>query len=497
MAGWYRQFIANFADLSGPLTDCLRKGKKFELTPAAIEGFNKLKAALSSAPVLVQPDFTKEFTIQCDASSVGVGGVLFQLDDEGRERPIAFVSKKLNKSQRNYTVTELECFAAVICLKRFRPYIEGLPFRVITDHASLKWLMSLKDLDGRLARWSLKLQAFVFKIEHRKGSLNVVPDTLSRADMEELSLDDIPKEIDLNSPEFESKEYVDLREKIKANSDMLPDLCVSENFIYKRTKFREGKIDEEDSLWMLWIPKNLTRDVIENAHNSATACHGGHAKTLFRIRQKYFWPGMANDVREYIDSCDMCKGVKASCKVLRPTMGNQIKTERPFQRLYVDFLGPYPRTKDGNSVIFIVIDHFSKFLFVKAMKKATSVNVINYLQSEVFNFVGVPQYLHSDNGRQFISKDFAAFLNTFGIQHVTTALYSPQANVSERANREIIAKLRCFIGRDHTKWDKYLSQITAILRSDYHNAIKCSPYFATLGQNMIQHVSAYGILNDF
>ena len=87
---------------------------------------------------------------------------------------------------RNYSVTELECLAAVLGIKKFRAYVEGMPFKVETDHASLKWLMSQKDLSGRLARWSLKLQAFDFSIEHRKGSANVVPDVLSRMHADEI-----------------------------------------------------------------------------------------------------------------------------------------------------------------------------------------------------------------------------------------------------------------------------------------------------------------------
>lgn len=129
MANWYRSFITNFSDLAGPLTDCLKKSNKpFCLTTDAIDSFSKLKQALSEAPVMAETDFSRPFVIQCDASRIGVGGVLYQLDDEGRERPIAYVSQKLNKVQRNYAVTELECLAAIVCLKRFRQYVEGLHF---------------------------------------------------------------------------------------------------------------------------------------------------------------------------------------------------------------------------------------------------------------------------------------------------------------------------------------------------------------------------------
>lgn len=146
--------------------------------------------ALISAPVLVNPVFTKNFYIQCDVSSTGIGSVLFQRAENGAENPIAYISHKLNSSQRNYSVTELDCLAAFISVKKFRCYIEGLPFTIITDYSSLKWLMDQKDLSGRLARWSLKLQMFDFKFEYRKGNQNVVPDSLSRVYSDEINVID-------------------------------------------------------------------------------------------------------------------------------------------------------------------------------------------------------------------------------------------------------------------------------------------------------------------
>lgn len=186
LAGWYRRFVEGFADISSPLTDLTSKTKKFEWNPEAQKSFEILKEKLTSAPVLITPNFSKPFVIQCDASTYGVGGVLAQEDEEGIERPIAYFSHKLNRAQRNYSITELECLAAILSIQKFREYVEGHPFKVITDHASLQWLMRQNDLNGRLARWSLKLQGFDFSIQHRKGSLNTVPDTLSRLGFEEL-----------------------------------------------------------------------------------------------------------------------------------------------------------------------------------------------------------------------------------------------------------------------------------------------------------------------
>lgn len=183
-------YISGFASIAAPITDLLGKHPRFIWTIEAQDAFDLLKQRLTLAPVLSHPDFSKPFFIQCDASNMGVGGVLYQLDENGEEHPIAYMSQKLNSAQRNYSVSELECLADILCLEKFRGFVEGMTFTIITDHASLKWLMTQRDLSGRLARWSLKLQGFDFTIEHRKGSANVVPDALSPVFVDEVRLED-------------------------------------------------------------------------------------------------------------------------------------------------------------------------------------------------------------------------------------------------------------------------------------------------------------------
>lgn len=140
MTGWYRRFIQNFSTISAPLSELLKKGQKFKWSQETQIAFEKLKEAISTAPVLINPNFNNHFYVQCDASTTGIGSVLFQLGEDGSEHPIAFFSRKLNKTQKNYSVVELECLAAVESVCKFRGYIEGHPFTIITDHASLAWL---------------------------------------------------------------------------------------------------------------------------------------------------------------------------------------------------------------------------------------------------------------------------------------------------------------------------------------------------------------------
>lgn len=186
-ASWYRRFIQHFSTLVSPINDLLKgkkKGQAIKWNSAAEDSFLKLKQALVSAPILRSPDFTKDFIVQCDASNTGLGSVLLQQGESG-EVVIAFASRSLSKAERNYTVTERECLAVIFSIEKFRPYIEGTHFTIITDHYSLLWLNNMKEPTGKLARWSVKLQQFDFTLVHRKGTLNVVPDFLSRIPSQE------------------------------------------------------------------------------------------------------------------------------------------------------------------------------------------------------------------------------------------------------------------------------------------------------------------------
>lgn len=494
MAGWYQRYIANFSAIAAPITDLMRTASKFVWTPDAQAAFETLKERMTSAPFLTHPDFTKPFVIQCDASITGVGSVLYQLDDEGHERPIAFMSKKLNSAQRNYSVTELECLAAMLSVKRFRGYIEGMEFKIITDHASLKWLMGQKDLSGRLARWSLKLQGFNFTIEHRKGSANVVPDALSRVYVEELDTSDAVINIDLESVHFQDDEYQELRRTVEENQSRLPDVRLVENRVYRRGDFSTGDVRLDATLWKLWVPVQMRSKMLEAAHQPPMAAHGGVAKTVERLRRHFYWPGLTVDVRAMVHNCTTCKETKAPNTTLRPPMGQQIHTERPFQFVYTDLLGPYPRSKKGNTNILVVLDKFSKFALLQPLRKATAREVVQFIEERVIQMFGAPEVLYSDNGVQYRSKEFADLMQKYGIKHLTSATHSPQANASERTNRSILSAIRSYINVDQSTWDVNLQAIACALRSSVHCATKHSPYYALFGQHMVQHGSAYKLM---
>lgn len=498
MASWYRRFIKNFSSIAAPLTDCVKTKKvsKFIVTEEAMRAFEEPKQCLMSAPVLINPNLDKEFLVICDASTYGVGAVLAQIDEEGEERAICYYSHKLNSAQKKYSITELECLAAVLSVKFFRPYIEGQPFRIITDHASLRWLMTQKDLTGRLARWSLKLTQFNFTIEHRKGSLQVVPDALSRCFVEAIETGKIIP-IDLDSPAFESDEYKNIRNSVLLHNNSLPDLFAKEKFVFKKVKPNNVNVSEEYECWRLWVPESLTLEVIKQSHDLPNSSHGGYLKTLSKVRNFFYWPLMAKHIKEYVENCEECKLSKPPNYNTQPTMGKPFKVDRIFQHLYIDFMGPYPRTLQGHSYIFIMLDQLSKFPLIKTMSKATGSNVIKFLD-EVFNIFGTPESVMSDNGSQFVGRQFQSFLGSYGIRHIKTGLYAPQSNASERVNRSIISSIRTYLSEtdSHSKWNINLPNIMSALRSAVHSSIGTTPYQAVFGQQMIQHASLYRVLKD-
>ena len=145
----------------------------------APESFEELKKAITSFPVLRNPDFDKPFYLQTDSSERGIGAVLLQMFD-GKKMPIRYLSKKLLARERQYSTIEKECLAIVRAVSVLREYLEGREFIIESDHFPLQWLNRMKGQNQRLLRWSLLLQEFTFKIHHIRGRDNKLADTLSR-----------------------------------------------------------------------------------------------------------------------------------------------------------------------------------------------------------------------------------------------------------------------------------------------------------------------------
>ena len=175
LLGYYRRFIKNFAKITKPLTQCLKKNEKVMHTKEFLESFNLCKNILTTEPVLTYPDFEKPFEVTTDASNYAIGAILSQ-----DNHPLCYASRTLNPAEINYSTIEKELLAIVWSCKYFRPYLFGRKFTILTDHKPLQWLFSLKEPNSRLVRWRLKLEEFDYVIQYKKGKNNQAADALSR-----------------------------------------------------------------------------------------------------------------------------------------------------------------------------------------------------------------------------------------------------------------------------------------------------------------------------
>ena len=183
LAGYYRKFLPRYATVAAPLTDLTKKDNKFVWTEECEQAFQTIKNSVSSAPVLKYPRFDREFILQTDASDVGLGPVLSQIDDDGVEKVVAFASQTLSTRERNFSATEKEAYTIVFGTRHFRVYLLGRKFKIVTYHKALKFLHTMEP-KGRTAKWIMDLQEFQFEVEHRPGKQNTNADSLSRLDVQ-------------------------------------------------------------------------------------------------------------------------------------------------------------------------------------------------------------------------------------------------------------------------------------------------------------------------
>jgi len=182
LVGFYRRFIPNFATIASPLTDATRKGapNQLEWNEAQDKAFQELKAHVVNPPILRLPNLNQVFMLQTDASSIGIGAVLIQEDENGVKHPVAFASRKLLPRETRYSTIERECLAIVWGVTKFQEYLYGKEFILETDHRPLQFLGNAQFQNGRLMRWALALQPYRFVVRAIHGRENVGADFLSR-----------------------------------------------------------------------------------------------------------------------------------------------------------------------------------------------------------------------------------------------------------------------------------------------------------------------------
>ena len=200
LAGYYRRYVKGFAAIAAPLFALTRKEALFHWSEDCQAAFDQLKTRLTTSPITAFPDFSQAFRLYTDASTAGLGAILAQVR-EGKERIICCASRALNKAEKSYPATKLECLAIVWAVAKFRPYLMAMPFEVYTDHYALQWLKTMRTGSALLHRWSAALEEYDFTVRHRPGKIQTHVDGLSRLPVEPAPTEDTILHIEVQDEE--------------------------------------------------------------------------------------------------------------------------------------------------------------------------------------------------------------------------------------------------------------------------------------------------------
>ena len=234
----------------------------------------------------------------------------------------------------------------------------------------------------------------------------------------------------------------------------------------------------------LVLPYQVQQIALQLNHDLPSSGHQGVSRTTFRMKEKYYWYGMTKDIDKYVTSCNICNQNKKSPRASKSPM-TTYHAGAPMERVHIDFLGPLPKTKHGNQYILMIVDQFTKWVEIIPTTCQTAEETARNIVNHFFCRFGVPFQILSDQGRNFESELFAALCKALQIHKTRTTPYRPSANgQAERYNRTIMEAVRCFIGKNQSKWDENIFQLAGALRSTVNRQTGFTPNKLMLGREI-------------
>ena len=497
LATYYRRFVENFSAIAAPLTNLTGKSVSYQWTDVEDTAFSLLKEKLCSDPVLAHPIFDEshEFVIKTDASGVGIGAVLTQVQS-GKERVIAYGSRKLNKAEQSYSVPEREALAVVWGVNHFRQFLYGRHFTIITDHQPLTYLRTMKDPKGKFARWLNELSTYEFDVRYKPGKNHGDADALSRRSYVTIGattiLDD-QKAVCLaqqsDSVIKRVMEQLCTDERPNYHGDWTTGPLAAFRRVWHQLEIRNGVLVRHGAQGQikLVVPKSLFNDVLHSIHDVSTSGHFGIGKTFDRLRQRFYWPGYAAAVEKYVKSCEICQRRNNDFRRANAPL-QPIKADAPFEIIAMDFL-ELPRTPRGNKYCLVVSDYYTKWPEVFALPDQQALTVAKVLIDGVISRHGIPNTLLSDQGGSFENDVIRELCRMLGIHKVRTSPYHPEADgLVERLNRTFLNILAKYVGDKPEDWDLWLSTAAFAYRSAKQASTGFSPFQLLYGRDPVEPV---------
>lgn len=459
MINFYRRFIPQAASIQSPLnallTGAVKASDPIVMDENAVRAFEECKTSLCKAALLAHPDPKAKLGLFTDASEEAIGGVLQQLID-GHWQPLAFFSRKLSPAQRKYSAYDRELLAIYENIKYFRHWLEAAHFTVYTDHKPLCYAFRERksNCSPRQYRHLDFISQFTTDIQHVSGKDNTVADALSRVD--ELSEPvDFEKLAKSQEADQELTSYLNDECSLRIKKILIPG---------SRT---ELYCDVSTSTPRPFIPKSMRKQVFDSLHSLS---HPGANASAKLVAQRYVWPQMRKDCREWSKSCLSCQRTKVNRHVKSPIGTLDLPTAR-FKYVHIDLIGPLPPSREYRYCL-TVVDRFTRWTEAVPLTDITAESVVNaFLLGWVARF-GCPTDVVTDRGRQFESATFKQLSKTLGFNHRRTTAYHPQCNgLVERFHRQLKAAIMC---HNDSSWSEALPLVLLGIRSSFKEDLQTS-----------------------